>query len=382
MSSPVIPEYILIIASSVRMSAQAADNAGLKPLVIDLFADLDTQHCAEAFRQIPSLAVAHLIPAVDFFIERYAVTHVIYGSGFECYPESLFYLNNRLILLGNSPDTFTRLQNKPGFFAVLSDQDIPYPEVSFNAPECAGHWLVKPMQGQGGIGIKYYRHDSAEALVYWQKYQQGSAQSVLFLADGQAAQVIGFNTQWTVKSGADEAFIFSGVINSSGLSIKHKILISDWLARLVPTFGLKGLNSLDFIQNGNELYVLEINPRLSASMQLYDTDLLIRHILASQGAMPLNTIVQVGCTGYQIIYAAQDVFIPEAFEWPEDCMDLPPAGVNYRKGQPICSIIARHNTPRHVFEQLQLKQQQLFNQLQKGSTSWNTQPASINFPGL
>ncbi|MDP2901605.1 MAG: ATP-grasp domain-containing protein [Methylovulum sp.] len=362
----IIPQYILIISNSARMLAQAAANTGMKPLVIDLFADLDTQRYAQAFCKTPSLAVAHLVTAVDFFIKRYAVTHAIYGSGFEYYPESLHYLDTRLILLGNTPDTFARLQNKADFFTVLTDLDISYPEVSFTVPD-GPMWLVKPLQGQGGVGIKHYQQASSEQSIYWQQYQQGTPQSVLFLADGKRAQVIGFNTQWTVNSSAGETFIFSGVINSSSLSIKQKTLISGWLARLVPEYGLNGLNSMDFIQYGKGIYVLEINPRLSASMQLYDANVLIRHIRASQGDITDEPLVQEGYTGYQIIYAGQDGVIPDAMEWPEMCMDLPQSGVNYRKGQPICSIICRHSTPRTVFGQLQFQQQQLLNQLQTGS---------------
>ncbi|MDD1623629.1 MAG: ATP-dependent carboxylate-amine ligase, partial [Methylococcaceae bacterium] len=114
-----IPEYILIVASSGRMLAQAAKNAGLKPLVIDLFADLDTQCYAEDFKKLPSLAETHLKPALGYFIDHYAVGHVIYGSGFEYYPESLCYLGSRLLVLGNLPDTFVKLHDKPVFFSTL-----------------------------------------------------------------------------------------------------------------------------------------------------------------------------------------------------------------------------------------------------------------------
>jgi len=112
-------ERILIVASSARMLAQAAKDAGLKPLVIDLFADLDTQGYAEDFRRIKSLAEQDLTPAVDDFVERYAVTHVIYGSGFEYYLESLRYLGSRLTVLGNHPDVFAKLQDKQAFFSSL-----------------------------------------------------------------------------------------------------------------------------------------------------------------------------------------------------------------------------------------------------------------------
>lgn len=365
-------ETILIVAGSGRMLAQAAKNVGWKPLVIDLFADLDTQGYAEDFRQIKSLAEQDLAPAVDYFIERYAVTQVIYGSGFECYPESLYYLNSRLIILGNHPDVFVRQLDKQAFFSTLDQLNIPYPEAAFSAPDCGGDWLLKPMQGQGGVGIKRYRAgDSLNASVYWQKFQAGTQHSVLFLADGQDAQVIGFNSQWSVRLSETQEFFFSGVINSCDLSDAHKAVITDWLKKMVPVFELKGLNSLDFIHADDCSYVLEINPRPSASMQLYDQDLLIRHVGATSVALlpeaggRLKPLLQVGNTGYQIVYAERDVIIPDQFEWPDWCMDLPKSGDMCRAGQPLCSIIAHQKKSRSVAEQLLTKQQLIINKLER-----------------
>jgi len=351
-----IPEYILIVAGSGRMLAQAAKYAGLKPLVIDLFADLDTQCYAEAFRQIPSLAEKHLIPALDYFIEHYEVAHVIYGSGFEYYPESLRYLGSRLLVLGNLPDTFVNLHDKPAFFSSLDQLNIPYPDVRFAPPTNAGNWLVKPMQGQGGVGIKrYQQNDIDELAVYWQTYQAGTQHSVLFLADSQEIQIIGFNTQWTISLDENQAFIFSGIINSCALLNEQKEWIANWLMKLVPLFALKGLNSMDFIQAGDKSFVLEINPRPSASMQLYDADLLNRHIKACQGELT-DYRRHTDFTGYQIVYAEQDVLISEDFDWPPWCMDLPGSGVICRTGQPICSIIAHQKQAQSVMKDLLIKQ--------------------------
>jgi predicted ATP-grasp superfamily ATP-dependent carboligase len=136
---------------------------------------------------------------------------------------------------------------------------------------------------------------------------------------------------------------------------EQKKLIKGWLKKLVPVFALKGLNSLDFIQAGDKSFVLEINPRPSASMQLYDADLFNRHIKASQGEL-IDCRLHSGYTGYQIVYAEQDILIPEAFAWPPWCMDLPGFGVMCRKGQPICSIIAHKKRAQAVMNELSIKQ--------------------------
>lgn len=358
-------ETVLIVAGSGRMLAQAAKNAGLKPLVIDLFADLDTQDYAEDYRQVQSLAEQDLAPAVDYFVERYAVNHVIYGSGFECYPESLYYLNSRLIILGNHPDVFARQLDKPAFFSTLDRLNIPYPEVVFSMPDCSGDWLCKPMQGQGGVAIKrHHTHGDTNERVYWQKFQTGIPCSALFLADGLQVQIIGFNSQWPVCLSETQEFVFSGVINSCDLSDQNKTVVTGWLKQMVRVFGLKGLNSLDFIHADDCSYVLEINPRPSASMQLYDQDLLIRHIQAYLGR---NNVAYCGAyhaAGYQVVYAGQDLIIPDQLVWPPWCMDLPKPGDMCRAGQPLCSIIAHQKNSRSVVEQLRTKQQLIISKLE------------------
>ncbi len=349
-------DYILIIAGSARMLAQEARAAGLKPLLIDLYADLDAQDYVQDFKQIPSLAAEHLIPAVDYFIKAYAVTAVIYGSGFESHPDSLRYLADRLRVLGNTPETFINLHDKPAFFSGLDRLNIPYPRVCFKPPMFADNWLLKPMQGQGGVGIKrHYPEDCAGPAVYWQQYQAGTQHSVLFLADGQGVQVIGFNTQWAVDLGVNRQFMFSGIINHCDLSRILQQQITGWLRQLVPLFGLKGLNALDFIRSGDDIWVLEINPRPSASMQLYDADLLTRHIKASLGELT-DYPQSSGYTGYQIVYAQQDVMIPDGFVWPDGCMDLPGSGVICRTGQPICSIIAHQKRADSIMDALLTQQ--------------------------
>ncbi|MGZ5526756.1 MAG: ATP-grasp domain-containing protein, partial [Methylomonas sp.] len=274
------------------------------------------------------------------------------------------------MILGNHPDVFAKQLDKPAFFSILNELNIPYPEVAFNAPEHAGDWLVKLMQGQGGAGIKrYHRGSEAKESVYWQRFQSGTSCSVLFLADGQQAQVVGVNSQWHIRLSEAQEFVFSGVANNADLPDKHKAQVAGWLKQMVPAFGLKGLNSLDFIVTDVDCYVLEINPRPSASMQLYDQDLLVKHMQSSVGtasvSYPLITerLKIPPQSGYQIVYAEQDVIIPSQFEWPPWCMDLPKAGDRCRAGQPICSIIAHQNNSQSVAEQLRTKQQLIISKL-------------------
>ena len=359
------PEVLLIIAGSGRMLAEAAHKAGYQVMVIDHFADLDTRAHAIEVRRAPSLALEHVAPILEDLIGCYGVGRVIYGSGLEYHPETLEYLNSRFTLMGNAPDVFRGLQNKVGFFAALARLKIPFPQVSFTVPDIRCEWLTKPMQGLGGLGIR--RDDakgSCDEDVYWQKFQPGTPGSVLFLADSRDARIVGFNTQRTVQVSAGLEFAFFGLINHSILSGRQKALISLWLTQCVQIFGLKGLNSLDFIHDGEHVFVLEINPRPSASMQLYG-DLLNLHIEACRGTLPDTLPGQKGFAGFQVVYADAELRIPADLDWPDWARDRPEAGALCRAGQPVCSIEACGREPQEVWAALAARQQQIFKQLNK-----------------
>jgi len=184
--------------------------------------------------------------------------------------------------------------------------------------------------------------------------------------------VVGFNRQWSANLGEGRDFAFAGIINQTGLSKQQQTVIGTWLEALVPELGLVGLNSLDFILDNGQIWVLEINPRISASMQLYGEGLFLQHIHASKGRLPDGRKAPELCAGYQIVYANADIRIPEGFFWPQGCMDLPVAGVICRKGEPICSIIARHKHASAVLSQLGRLQHVIFKQLQTGFDSYGT----------
>jgi len=360
-----VSDYLMVIAQSGRMIAQAAVRAGFRPLVIDLLGDCDTLAYAVDFRPARSLAWADLRPAVEFFIGHYPVGVLVYGSGFECHQDSLNQLAKRIALAGNPPGVFARLNDKALFFQVLAHRKIPFPQTRFSPPGQAKGWLVKPQSGQGGVGIRPAGRFSGQGACYWQKYQAGIAHSVLFLADGENAQVVGFNRQWAINLGAGQEFMFSGIINHADVARSLQSELIAWIRAIVPAFSLRGLNALDFIMSGGRAYVLEVNARIPASMQLYGGDLLRRHIQA--GAMPLllpqAQVRATGCRAYQVVYAPEDIKIPDGFIWPEDCVDLPQAGSICRKGRPICSIIAHHPDPDVVLQQLEQCQHILLNQL-------------------
>ncbi|NOR68149.1 MAG: ATP-grasp domain-containing protein, partial [Methylomarinum sp.] len=347
---------MLIVANSGRMLAQLAKNIGFEPLVIDCFSDADTQVLALDCIKVDSLALECVKAAFSVLSLKYTITHVVYGSGLECYPATLAFLNQNLTVLGNTPDAFLAIQNKPQFFQTLIRLQIPFPETTFEPPINSEGWLIKPMQGEGGIGVKKYKclpDDSAD--IYWQKYQPGIAMSVLFMANGYDFKIIGFNKQF-VTSLVDNDFVFSGVISQPEISEWLVNIVSAWLNQLVVEFSLKGINSLDFIVNDTQCYVLEINPRPSASMQLYKSSILSAHIDSFSVERLASIERPDDYQGYQIIFAESDIYINKNTLWPAWVVDIPQADAFINTGMPICSIIARGKNEQQVKDLLLLKQ--------------------------
>ncbi len=350
------------------MLAQMAKCEGFCVLAIDCYGDCDTRHYALDFKKVDSLSLANLIPTVGYFLNNYQIDYAIYGSGFEYFSDSLPYLASCLPLVGNSPETFTKVQDKAFFFRSLKKFDIPFPKTVFSPPKSTQNWLIKPMKGLGGVDIsRLSQTPLPQTPVYFQQFQAGASGSALFLSDGKDVDILGFNTQLT-----HDDFLFSSIINCSALTPKQRDLITVWVLTLSRFFSLKGLHSIDFIANNNTLFILEINTRPPASAQLYDASLITRHIECSVKKIRHIPFSQSQISGYQIIYAKRDTAIPNRYLWSAYCTDLPSKNAIIRQNSPICSIIAHRKTMHDVQHTFAMIQQHIKRSLLM------TQKASVN----
>jgi len=351
-----------VVATSGRLLAQLLQKSGFTPLVIDCFADLDTQSNAKQVIEVKSLDLLDIKDALEVLNKKFLIEKVVYGSGLENQQKTLQFLEQHYTVLGNSFSVFSAIQNKQIFFSKLKQHAILYPEVSFQAPVDNSNYLVKPLAGEGGIGIKRYVAGTGDySGCYWQKYYQGIAKSVLFVANGTEYKIIGFHKQFVTKIGNNE-FVFSGVINQLDMDIKLDNVLTGILQRLVTEFSLKGINSLDFIDNAGQCYVLEINARPSASLNLYNPDLIAIHINSCSSNSCLNDFSPLkSYQAYKIIFSEVILTINKSIDWPSWIVDRPQVGSIINTGEPICSIIAGGKNEQQVEDLLLLRQQQLMN---------------------
>jgi len=182
-------------------------------------------------------------------------------------------------------------------------------------------------------------------------------------------RIIGFNTQWCTDHDPERPFQFAGIVNAAALQPAQRHQAAGYVSRLTAAARLKGLNSLDFVCNGQQCLVLEVNPRPSASMGLYDAafpnGLIFEHIRACQGTLrhlaPRSTAIRA----YRIVYAPADLVVPSAFSWPEWSHDRPFGGTRIAAADPLCSVTACGSNARQTLSLLERRGKTVLDRLFK-----------------
>jgi predicted ATP-grasp superfamily ATP-dependent carboligase len=237
---------------------------------------------------------------------------------------------------------------------LLDSLGIAHPEVRLDPPADVAGWLVKRTGGAGGSHVRRARsRHRARAHRYFQRFQPGRTLSVLFAADGRRARVIGFNEQWTAGVRHCAPYCYGGAVSQPPLPPQTQRRIAGLLDDLVQVSGLVGLNGLDFILAGETPFVLETNPRPTATIDLYDADIedgmLALHMRACRGELPVIPALSV-TRAHAIVYAAVALRVPVGIEWPEWCTDLPDCGSVIPMGAPVCSVHAHATTSAQARE--------------------------------
>lgn len=338
---------VLIVATSASALSRSAARGGWKVVAIDGFGDEDTGQYAIALSRVPYGPSGFDADALEAAIDGSPPTEaVIYGGGVDTSPVVLERLFHTRKVFGNDPATVRRVKDPADFFRLLAECDIAFPEVRFDPPPRIEGWLLKSSCSEGGTGVRFATSLHLPGCeTYFQRYLPGNAMSALFLADGKETVILGFNTLWTEPSEPSQPFRFAGAINRAGLDAAQGETVCRFVNRITRAAGLRGLNSLDFLLDGAGMpRVLEVNPRPSATMSLYEDDfptgLIQLHVRACEGRLPEQYPRSRRVRAFRILYAANEMEITESMDWPPWCRDRPKPGQRIERGQPFCSIVA------------------------------------------
>ena len=351
---------LVVAAISARLLAEAAAADGYEVVALDLFGDRDTRRAAVQWLPIGTpgtltIDAERLAEALAGVARRGDVAGWICGAGFDGRPELLARTAALLPLIGNPAETVRRVRDPNAFFEVLDRRGIAHPPVQMTAPADAAAWLVKDAGGCGGWHIRRARpHEAVSAPYYLQREAAGTPMSATFVANGSGARVLGFNAL-SVRPLLARPLVYCGAVGPVALRAEVAERVGDVVGALAAAFALRGAGSLDFLLDGDRLSVLEVNPRLPASIALYRGGApggAGQGVIAAHLGACLHGVLPPPSAGAAstLVHGTEIVFAPHAFWLNQriadrlamraDCHDLPMAAAHFEAGAPLCSVSA------------------------------------------
>jgi len=364
-----LPNY-LVIATSGRAIAQGLKSLGHSVSVIDGFADRDTcttvSEVVKVKRSQYGLDAIEAFHAVQLLQSKGSFDGLFYDAAMESKPDLIDKINIHSIV-GNSSSTLRACKAPEAFFSMLEKNNITYPESHFypeSQPRNNNDWLVKDAVGTGGVGVTFlndaYENDENK---YLQKKVEGINFSLTFLANGKEISTLGFNTLWHESLGENMPYVYAGAINQVKLDADVQQTALQYASVIAKELDLIGLNSIDFIYAEKSVYVLEVNPRIPATYELYETKsgvLMHQHIEAcTNRALPEEQLVPL-LRAHAIVYAPTDITVSDELSWPLWTADRPHAQELIKKYEPICSIFAGGQNCAQVCEMINTRKQSIF----------------------
>ncbi|WP_158265081.1 ATP-grasp domain-containing protein [Blastopirellula marina] len=345
-----------LIGASCRAMAASLVAGGTSVAVADMFADFDTCRIAEAtpLKRYPWSAPAWLGKA--------SVDAWCYTGGLENYPRLISRMSRACPLLGNQAETLRQVRDPFRLAEWARKHDFQFPEVARDASsDSSGRWLLKPLRSAGGLNIQHSTSaDFSSCRFYRQRFADGVPMSISVLSTPDQWQLVGacqlhVGSDW----GTPTEFLFAGATTLPLARLEALPELEAIVAALHQESGLLGLWGIDVVMADGPI-VLEVNPRWTATMPLYErnlaTRLMPRHIAACGDATfdRLPTSAN-GTSGLRILYAQRPVrctaehltelsarfdLSTEASLAQPSIADIPNVGTEIEVGHPICSLYA------------------------------------------
>ncbi|MED3993856.1 carbamoyl phosphate synthase large subunit [Peribacillus frigoritolerans] len=189
-------------------------------------------------------------------------------------------------LLGTSFDTLDQLEDRDRFYQLLQKLDIPHvpgsmangEEQLISRAEAIGFpVLLRPSYVIGGQGMEIIgskesllnRMANGTALVYpvlIDSYIPGKEAEIDLIADGNDVYIP------IIAEHIEKAGVHSGdsmaLLPAQSLTDDIKDKMTLYAEKLVSELGYKGLMNIQFVIEGNSVYVLEVNPRASRTIPI------------------------------------------------------------------------------------------------------------------
>jgi predicted ATP-grasp superfamily ATP-dependent carboligase len=411
-------DSLLILGASARAAAHSAVRAGLQPVCANMFHDQDLAAVSQVFcvERYPSglPEIAREVPNCPW----------MYVGALENRPQIIAEISAHRPLWGNPHDVVRAVRDPFTVHSVLSQAGLDVPKVCSSAepPALDGRWLLKPINGAAGRGICVWNRAAQSSLTlkepcYFQRFRSGTSLSALFLAMQDETVLIGISRQLIGESWLGAApFGYCGSIGpiEPDEELKHNV---QQIGNVLATeFRLRGLFGVDLVFDGKRVWPVEINPRYTASVELFELageiSLLELHAKACAEfetkcdtsdtvAVPRQCRKELCTTlrivGKAILFADQDFIAPNLLEFSQNhspdplplLADIPPTGSEILSSHPICTVFATAPSEKECTKNLKQNVQYVRDRIGPGCLSLgrsgqlsavSRQPQRVNNP--
>jgi uncharacterized protein len=357
---------ILIVGISVRAMVESAVNSRYSVLALDAFGDRDLKSLAASCSLHHDFNARYSPDALHQASRHLSYDAIAYTSNLENHPAMIRRMAGNRPIIGNSPETIASVRNWKKLFASLRQAGFSVPETIFadddRTADGIRRWLVKPLLSGGGHGITFAQGgQKSDAPSMLQEFIQGKSCSASFIANGRECAVIGIAQQLVGmhQFGSKEFHYCGNILPLPEMLIpeRRKLILEQVRALagfLTCEYGLTGVNGIDFILDGDQICLTEVNPRYSASMELieraYGLPVFQLHSQSAlDGKLPefrLETAFEDSkFFGKAILFAEKGVIAPDTRSWIDETLrDVPASGEKLHKGNPVCTILTSGRT--------------------------------------
>lgn len=333
---------VVVAFSSARMLAELAAADGWEVVAFDQFGDVDLRAVAAGATARTGDELAALAAGVD--ADAFA-----YGGGPENRPDVVDALSQGRELLGVSPACLLAVRDPWTLGAAARAAGARAPETRpavdppAGAGRDAGRWLAKPLCSGGGRAVRRWAGGRLRPTEIIQRRIDGLPCSAVAIADGARAAVLGLTEQLH----RPRTFGWLGNVTPPRLPAGELDELDGQLdavcAEVAARFGVAGAFSVDAVWDGHYAWVLEVNPRPTAALELFESGTFAAHVRAVRGeGLPSPAELSAAETKVKLVlFAEHDLRAPDPAWWPPGLVrDIPHAGEVIRRGAPVCTLIA------------------------------------------
>jgi predicted ATP-grasp superfamily ATP-dependent carboligase len=338
---------IIVVGYSARALAFSANRAGFAPLSIDVFGDDDTGEKSLAAVKLEGglsdgLTLDKVAGAVEMLINAHDPIGLVYGAGFEHQPEAIVAIARKTRIFGNDAETLKRAKDPLALAGLCAAIGVHHPPIASAPRDEPELWLMKRRGGAGGGHITVAAGSSpASPDCYFQRRIAGQSVSALFLASEKKAEIIGLSVQWTAPTRASP-FRYGGAAGPIDIGAAQAEEIARSIASITSELALVGLNSADFLISADAVWLIEINPRPGATLDVFEPDqgaLFAHHVAACEGHLtPYSS--GLAFKAAEIVYAPHEIVLRDERNWPDWVVDRPSPGTRIAAGDPLCTTLA------------------------------------------